>query len=75
MKLGITKEIDWIYVGSLLANEDENAQTAFFRGFVKECKTWGTNYQVGIQLAGVCRGLSGEEKDVLSQITYKEGEV
>ena len=41
MRLGILKDIDWEYVGALLANSDENAQAAFFRQFVKECKSWG----------------------------------
>ena len=74
MRLGMTKEIDWDYVGALLANDDENAQAAFFRGFVKECKSWGTSYQVGIQLAGVNHCLSKDEREVLSQITYEESD-
>ena len=72
MKLGILKEIDWQYVGALLANEGDNAQVPFFKAFVKECKSWGTNYQVGMQLATICNGLTDDEKEVLSQITYKE---
>ena len=72
MRLGITKEIDWPYVGALLANADENEQAAVFREFVKECKSWGTSYQVGIQLAGINRCLTKDEREVLSQITYEE---
>ncbi|MBU0977281.1 MAG: hypothetical protein KKD18_02600 [Nanoarchaeota archaeon] len=74
MRLGMTKEIDWAYVGALLANSDKHAQTTFFREFVKECKSWGTSYQVGIQLAYINGGLTDEEKEVLSGITYKEGD-
>lgn len=71
MRFGIIKDIDWKYVGALLANEDENAQTEFFRHFVKECKSWGTSFQVGTQLAGVSQKLTNDEKEVLEQISYK----
>jgi len=71
MKFGIMKEIDWKYVGALLANEDETSQIAFFKHFVKECKSWGTSYQVGVQLASVSKDLTDNEKEVLSQITYR----
>lgn len=72
MRLGMTKEIDWAYVGALLANADDHDQIAFFKEFVKECKSWGTSYQVGIQLAGISQELSEDEKEVLSQITYTD---
>jgi len=70
MKLGIINEIDWKYVGALLANEDEEKQINFFKSFVSECKSWGTTYQIGIQLAEICQKLTNEEKEILSQITY-----
>ena len=44
MRLGITKETDWSYVGALLAHDDDHAQIEFFKSFVKECKSWGTEY-------------------------------
>jgi len=72
MKLGILKEIDWTYAGALLANEDENAQAAFFKGFVKECLSWETGCQVDAQLAAVSHCLTNEEKEVLEQIVYKD---
>ncbi len=70
---GITKEIDWKYVGALLAQSDDNAQIDFFKHFVKECKSWGTNYQVGMQLSFINNGLTDDEKETLSMISYQEG--
>ena len=72
MELGMTKEPDWEYVGAILANSDDNAQIAFFRGFVKECLAWGTHLQVEKQLAMVNLGLSPDEIAVLKMVTYTE---
>ena len=69
MKLGL-QDIKWEYVGAKLAVADEIEQAAFLKAFVKECLSWGTSYQVGIQLALVSRRLTEKEKEVLSQITY-----
>jgi hypothetical protein len=72
MRQGIHKEIDWEYMGALLASDDDVNQIKFFKGFIRECKTWGTHYQIEIQLAGVNQKLTDEEKDLLSMIGYKE---
>jgi len=72
MKLGCLKEIDWKYVGALLANQSNDEQVDFFKQFVAECKSWGTSYEVGIQLAYISDKLTKEEKEVLSQIVYEE---
>lgn len=75
MKIGL-QDIKWEYIGAKLANADDIEQAAFLKAFVKECLSWGTSYQVGMQLAGVCSLLTEKEKEVLSQITYiKEEEV
>ena len=71
MKHGIRTEVDWALVGAELANSDDEKQTEFFKSFVKECKGWGTRYQVEFQLAGVNRNLTDEEKEVLSMLGYK----
>ena len=71
MKYGLI-ELDWGYVGSQLAHEDDNTQAKFLKAFVKECGTWGTQFQIEKQLAGVNRQLDDDEKDVLSMLTYKE---
>ena len=72
MKLGMRKEIDWTYIGALLAREGDDKQAEFFKGFVKECLSWGTNCQVDFQLAGVNHKLTDEEKNVLGMLGYKE---
>ena len=71
MRLGLCKEIDWEYVGALLAQGDSNDQVAFFRAFVKECGSWGTHLQVEMQLAFVNAKLTSDERETLSMITYK----
>ena len=45
MKNGMLKEIDWKYLGALLANEGDDEQANFLKSFVKECKSWGTFHQ------------------------------
>jgi len=71
-KLGCLTEIDWKYVGALLAAQESGKQIDFFKQFVAECRSWGTSYQIGIQMAYISSGLSSEEKEILSQITEKE---
>ena len=73
MKKGLMTEIDWGYIGALLAQEGDDMQSEFFKAFVKECKSWGTNYQVELQLAGVNQLLTDEEKEALAMLSYKEG--
>ncbi len=71
---GITKEIDWKYLGATLARSDDHNQSDFLKSFVKECLTWGTRYQVEQQLACINHKLDKEEKEILSMITYIEGD-
>ena len=73
MRQGIYKEPDWQYLGALLAQQDDNEQVAFFQGFAAECRSWGTHLQIEQQLAYVNNGLSKEDRELLSMITYKEG--
>ena len=71
MKYGLI-EIDWGYVASQLSHEGDNTQATFFKAFVAECGTWGTQFQVEKQLASVNHLLADEEKDVLGMLSYKE---
>jgi len=71
MKMGL-QEVDWEYVGACLANEDSIAQTAFFKSFVKECRSWGTVFQDQRQLADTNNKLTSDEKQCLSMIGYEE---
>jgi hypothetical protein len=68
--MGIRKDVDWEYLGALLAQGGDDEQVLFFKAFVKECNSWGTQHQVDIQLAGVNQLLSKEEKKTLSMIGY-----
>ena len=72
MRCGIQKEIDWKYVGALLAHEGDGNQADFLKGFIKECLSWGTNHQVEVQLAHVNHKLTDEEKDLLGMLSYRE---
>lgn len=72
MRLGITKETDWEYVGALLARGDDNEQAAVLKAFVKECLTWGTRLQVERQLAFVNAKLTHEEREVLAMLSYED---
>ena len=71
MKLG-QLGLSWGYLGALLAQESDDQQAEFFKAFVKECKSWGTNYQVELQLAAVNAKLTAEEKDALGMLGYRE---
>ena len=70
MKAGIRKDVDWEYLGALLAQNSDIEQSTFLKSFVKECKTWGTNHQVQTQLANVNNLLTTDEKEVLSMIGF-----
>lgn len=72
MRKGLQTEIDWAYIGAVLAQEGDVEQAVFFKSFVKECKSWGTNHQVELQLAYVNNKLSDEEKEALAMLSYKE---
>jgi len=72
MRLGLRKDPDWEYVGALLAHEDDDAQAAFFKGFVKEVNTFDTRHQTEMQLISVSNKLTDAEKETLSAISFRE---
>lgn len=72
MRYGLRGDIDWEYLGALLAQSGDNEQAAFLKAFVKECNSWGTRYQVEKQLAFINRKLTKEERETLGMITYEE---
>ena len=71
MKFGL-KDMDWEYVGALLANGDDDDQAKFLKAFIKECNSWGTTHQVQKQLASVNRKLTPEEREALSMLSYED---
>ena len=72
MRLGLRKDIDWQYVGAMLARADDNEQAECLKAFVKECGTWGTRLQVEQQLACINAKLTPEERETLKMIGYDE---
>lgn len=72
MRQGIRKDIDWQYMGALLAQQSDQEQIPFFKAFVKECLSWGTHLQVEQQLAFINLGLTDDERSVLKMIPFKE---
>lgn len=72
MRQGIFTEIDWAFIGANLARESDEDQAKFLKAFIKECASWGTTYQVQLQLAGVNRLLTKDEKETLSMLSFSE---
>lgn len=70
IKKGIMTQIDWAYIGAVLANTGDDSQVEFFTSFLKECRSWGTNHQVEKQLACVNALLSDEDKEALKMLSY-----
>ena len=71
MKIGL-QDTNWEYIGARLAQSNNHEQATFFKAFLKECKSWGTEHQIQIQLANINDLLTKEEKEDLSMITYIE---
>jgi len=74
MRLGMTENVDWAYIGALLARDDDNSQVTFFKSFINECNSWGTHYQIEKQFAMINIKLTDTEKEQLYMLSYKEGE-
>lgn len=72
MRQGIVKDVDFSLLGAMLAQDDSDKQVRFFKAFVEECKSWGTNHQVEMQLAAVNLELTQAEIEVLKMLTYTE---
>ena len=71
MKLGLC-EIEWGYIGSVLARQSDVEQTEFFKAFIKECNSWGTEYQVQSQLAMINLKMTDAERETLRMLSIKE---
>jgi len=64
------KTLDWKYIGAKLARETDKEQSDFFKGFVQECNSWGTNYEVQKQLSFINQKLTKDERETLSMISF-----
>jgi hypothetical protein len=71
MRLGLM-EFDWAYIGAALARGDDKEQSDFLKGFIKECLTWGTAFQVEQQLAAVNMKLTKQERETLKMLSFDE---
>lgn len=71
VRIGL-QEPDWEYIGAVLSREDCETQAMFFKSFVRECLSWGTTYQVSLQLAYVNGRLSDKEKETLEMLSYRK---
>lgn len=71
-------EYKWDEIGALLANQDDESQGKFFKGFAHELNNFDTHYQAQMQMAYVNSKLSDKDKaileDILPNIWYKEGD-
>jgi len=74
MRMGIKKDFDWEYLGAVLAQDGDDTQAAFFKAFIKECKSWGTNHQVELQLSHINSLLTEDEKETLKMLSYTAGD-
>lgn len=72
MRLGLTKEFDWMHIGAMLAQLTDEEQSTFLKGFLKECNSWGTRLQVEKQFAAINALLSKEEREALAMLSYEE---
>lgn len=73
MKRGIDTGIDWAFIGASLANGEAEEQAAFFAAFANECKTWGTHFQVEMQMISILRLLTKEQIEILEMLKEIKG--
>lgn len=72
MRKGIVP-IDWKLIGAMCADEGSTAQVEFFKSFLNEMRSWGTNYQIQTQLCEVAKDLSSPDKELLSIFCDQHG--
>ena len=70
MMNGHADPFTWEYLGALLANRSDEEQVEFIRSFLKECKSWGTHYEIEMQLAFINGKLTNDEKELLGMLSY-----
>ncbi len=71
MRIGL-QDTNWEYIGAKLAQADNKEQTTFFKAFIKECKSWGTNFQVEEQLFSINKSMKKDERELLSMLSFME---
>ena len=61
----------WGHLGALVATRNDTEQAEFFKGFIKELKSFETNWQADMQLTYIAKHLSDDDKSYLSPLTYR----
>jgi len=65
---------NWEAIGALLAQKSDIEQTKFFQSFIKEIETYDTNLSKEMQLMSINNKLTDREKELLSCLSYREGD-
>jgi hypothetical protein len=73
MRKGIVP-LDWSLIGSMLANEGDNEQAEFLKALLNEMRTWGTNFQIEMQLCHIASKLSSADRELLSIFCVEHGD-
>lgn len=71
MKYGLA-EIDWGYIGAILARGDDEQQATFFKAFCSEIRKYPTHHCQEMQLMAVRNRLTEQEREQLSVLSYEE---
>lgn len=70
-----TKEIDWLEIGAMLANESDNEQAALLSSFCKELrKACGTHHHTEMQMVCIQNKLSKEDQELLAVCCTQEAD-
>ena len=72
MSTGIDNELNWQYLGALLAQNGTTEQVEFFKAFAKECSFHNTQLHVDCHIAGVNNRLTQAERRTLRMLGYEE---
>ena len=73
MKKGIVP-LDWELIGAMLANGGDDEQVPFFKSFLNEMRSWGTNHQIHFQLASIARQLNSADRELMSIFCNEHGD-
>jgi len=64
---------DWTLIGAMCADEGSDSQVEFFKGFLNEMRSWGTNYQIEFQLTEIAKCLTSADRELLSIFCNEHG--
>ena len=60
-------EFNWYLMGAKVANESDESQAEFFRGFANEINSWETHSQREMQMINVNKRMTDKIKDILEK--------